>query len=533
METLFFNGDIITMENEQDHPEAVLVADGKIKAVGSYDEVAAQKSADAQLHDLQGKTLMPSFIDAHGHIAMTAFYADRVDLSSAKNFDDIVSLLKQFRADKNLTNGEYILGYGYDHNFLAEKQHPTKDVLDRVSTENPIYIAHTSAHMGCANSNALARVGITADSPDPDGGIFGRIQGSKEPNGYLEEAGMTPVMMDTASIKIDMLALGEAAQEAYLRNGVTTVQDGAAGVDLVKLFKGLSTMNKLKVDIVSYPMVNSDGPQALADNQDCVKQYNGHFKIGGYKIVLDGSPQGKSAWLTKPYEGEKDGYAGYAWLKEEEVLSHMQRAIDENQQILAHCNGDAAGDQFLRCYKEALAKSTNPNKDNLRPVMIHCQTVRDDQLDEMAKLKMLPSIFVAHTYYWGDIHLNNLGPVRGNHISPVKAALDRGLVYNFHTDTPVVPPFMMHTVWAAVNRITRYGVEIGPDQRIGVYDALKGITINAAYAYFEENEKGSIKAGKRADLVVLDQNPLKVDAKAIKDIQVMETIKDGVTIYQA
>ena len=183
-------------------------------------------------------------------------------------------------------------------------------------------------------------------------------------------------------------------------------------------------------------------------------------------------------------------------------------------------------------YETELAASDNPNKDNLRPVMIHCQTVRDDQLDRMVKLHMLPSIFVAHTWYWGDVHLKNFGDKRGRRVSPVKSALDRAMLYNFHTDTPIVRPKLLHSVWAAVNRITRSGVEIGPEQRISVYDALKGITINSAYAYFEEDSKGSIKVGKRADLVILDGNPLKVDPMKIRDIQVLETIKDGEVIYR-
>ena len=270
----------------------------------------------------------------------------------------------------------------------------------------------------------------------------------------------------------------------------------------------------------------------MAENQDIVGVYQDHVKIGGYKILLDGSPQGKSAWMSKPYEDSGD-YCGYPWLQDEQVHACIKRALVDNQQLLTHCNGDAASQQLLDIYEKELAASENPNKNNLRPVMIHCQTVRDDQLDRMAALKMIPSIFVAHTWYWGDVHLKNFGDERGRRVSPVKSALDRGLIYNFHTDTPIVRPKLLHSVWAAVNRITRGGVNIGPEQCVGVYDALKGITINSAYAYFEEDTKGSIKAGKRADLVILDRNPLKVDKMEIRDIQVLETIKDGETIYQA
>jgi predicted amidohydrolase YtcJ len=230
--------------------------------------------------------------------------------------------------------------------------------------------------------------------------------------------------------------------------------------------------------------------------------------------------------------GEAD-YCGYPWLKDEQAEEFCRKALDDNRQILTHCNGDAASQQFLDAYEKAFAQSTNPNKQNLRPVMIHCQTVRNDQLDRMAELKMIASIFVGHVYYWGDIHMKNFGPERGHHISPAKDALDRGLVVNFHQDTPVTKPNMMHTVWAAVNRKSRLGNLIGEEQKIGVYDALKAVTINAAYQYFEEDSKGSIRAGKRADLVVLDRNPLETDPAELKDIRVLETIKDGKTIYKA
>ena len=205
-------------------------------------------------------------------------------------------------------------------------------------------------------------------------------------------------------------------------------------------------------------------------------------------------------------------------------------AVEEEQQLLVHCNGDAASEQFLRLYEKISNETGNIRE--LRPVMIHCQTVRNDQLDRMAKLGMIASIFVGHVWYWGDIHRKNFGAVRGDHISPVKDALDRGVVVNFHQDTPVTKPNMMHSVWCAVNRLSRGGAVIGNEQKISVYEALKAVTIQAAYEYFEEASKGSIEVGKRADLVILDQSPLETDPMLIRDIQVMATIKDGKVIYQ-
>lgn len=533
MEVLYYNGDIITMEHREDQPEAVLVQDGEIAAVGDLADLEQMAGPTCQRKDLQQATLMPAFIDTHGHLSMTAQYVMMADLSSAESFADLVQLLLEFRQQNDLTHGEYIFGYSYDHNFLQEKTHPTRDVLDQVSTDVPVVIWHTSVHMAVVNSKALEMMQIDETTPDPEGGIIARYAGTNRPNGYLEETAATPVRQLQAEIPMDAAAQIEAAQMQYIRHGITTVQDGAADHASVAMCRQMAAAGKLKIDVVAYPCFNLGLGigDSMKNNGDCMGVYADHYKIGGYKSVLDGSPQCKSAWMSQPYENSGED-CGYPWLTDAELEEQIGQAIRENQQILVHCNGDAAADQYLRVYEKVLAQSDNPNKNTLRPVMIHCQTVREDQLDKMQQLHMIPSIFVAHVNYWGDVHLKNFGPERGNRISPVRSALERGLYYNFHTDTPVVQPDLFHSVWAAVNRLTRNGVLCGPEQRIDVYDALKAVTIHAAYEYAEEDSKGSIKAGKRADLIIVDQNPLKIDPMEIKNIQVLETVKDGVVIYQ-
>lgn len=533
MEKLYYNGDIITVENKDEQPEAVLVRNGIIAASGTLEDTEKQISDDCQRVDLAGNTLMPSFIDTHGHLSMSIQYVAMVDLSSAECFEDIVQLLKDFKKSHDLDETEPIVGYAYDHNFLKEQVHPTRDVLDQVSTTAPVIIMHASVHMCTANSKALELAGINENTPDVEGGLIERYPDSRIPTGYLEETAQTPVQMLLTTLKLDLEKQLQEAQMTYISNGVTTVQEGASTGMSVGMLRKAANEGRLLIDVVAYPAfgMDDDTQKVLIDNKDCVRQYVNHFKIGGYKIVLDGSPQGRTAWMTQPYENDPE-YYGYPWLKDDYVADSIKTAIDDNQQLLVHCNGDAAGDQFINLYEKELKASSNPNKDNLRPVMIHCQTVRDDQLDRMKEMKMIPSIFVAHVNYWGDIHLKNFGQERGSRVSPVKSALDRGLIYNFHTDTPVVQPDMFHTIWSAVNRITREGVVSGPEQRVDVYDALKGLTINAAYEYFEENSKGSIKVGKRADLIIIDKNPLKVDPLELKEIQLLETIKDGVTLYK-
>lgn len=531
MKKLYYGGDIITMEAESDTVEAILVENGMIQMVGLLDDVLdLMNDPHIEKVHLNGKTLLPGFIDPHSHFSMMGPMSTIADLSECECFDDIIQTLNLYMNSKGLDEGDVVVGFGYDHNFLKEERHPTKDVLNQVSTKSPIFISHASGHMGCANDAALKFAKIDENTPDVEGGRIGRIEGTMEPDGYLEEASMMTLQSKMfTNQKIDYVQLTQLSQEIYIKNGITTVQDGATSSETIKLLKFLAEQGYLKVDVVAYPQI-TENPNDLYENEQYAKKYHNRLKINGYKLFLDGSPQGKTAWLTEPYEGE-ESYRGYPQHNDWQVKQYVLKAINDDVQLLTHCNGDAASDQLLNSYMSALQETDNPNKENLRPVMIHCQTVRYDQLDKMVELGMIPSIFVPHTYYWGDVHLKNLGQERGKRISPAKSAFDRGLMVNFHQDSPVVKPNMLHTIWCAVNRITRKGVSIGLEERVSVYDALKALTINAAYAYFEEDTKGSIKQGKLADFVILDKNPLKVDKMSIKDIQVLETIKEGETIY--
>lgn len=532
MDTIYYGGPILTMEAEDDSPEAVLVSNGIIKKVGSLKEAMDAAGKNVRKYNLDGKCLMPSFIDPHGHIVMNGQMALFADLSECRNFDDIRSVMENFIADNKVTSKQVAVGFGYDHNFLDEKAHPGKLVLDRADKAVPILILHVSGHFGCANSAMLELAGIDENTENPKGGRIGRIDGSNEPDGYLEEAAMMGVQAVMGKrIKPDLGKMIRGMQQAYIENGVTTVQEGAANASSMKLLKLASMLGRLKIDVVAYPLISDGGEKIVNSNKKMLNRYKKHVKIGGYKMILDGSPQGRSAWMSEPYLGGEEDYCAYPWITDEEADQYTLAAVNSNLQILAHCNGDAASEQFLNAYDKALLKSSNPNKDNLRPVMIHCQTVRNDQLDRMAGMNMIPSIFVGHVYYWGDVHMKNFGPERGNHISPARDAMERGLIINFHQDAPVTKPNMMHSVWCAVNRISRNGNVIGEDQKISVYEALKAVTINAAYEYFEEDSKGSISEGKRADMVVLDKNPLETDPKNIKDIKVIETIKDGKSIF--
>lgn len=536
MEFIFYNGRIITMEEKDakealaNAPEAVWVKDGMIAGTGKLDDLEKFADKNAEKRDLGGKCLMPSFIDTHSHVLMNGQMASWADLSECESFQDIVDALNRHIEKNKLTCDDVVLGFGYDHNFLKEGRHPDKRVLNQVSREIPIFILHISAHFACGNSKTLQLAGMNVSTPPLQGGLIGRLENSDEPDGYVEESGVGLLQKAIIPrIKFDFGTLMHNMQQLYAENGVTTVQDGATTENDMKMLTEMSRQGGLKLDIVSYPLVPAGGIEIMKKYKEYCGHYVNRLKIGGYKLVLDGSPQGRSAWMTEPYLGEEAGYCGYPWMDDGVVADYVKQAVAENKQILAHCNGDAASEQFLNAYENAV-KERKCGKE-LRPVMIHCQTVRNDQLERMAAFNMIASIFVGHVWYWGDIHVKNLGEGRGNHISPVKDAIDRGVCINFHQDTPVTKPDMLHSVWCAVNRVSRGGNIIGRDQAVSVYDALKAITINSAYQYFEEDSKGSISKGKRADLVILDQSPLEIEPMHIRNIRALETIKDGETIF--
>ncbi|MFR2534213.1 MAG: amidohydrolase [Clostridia bacterium] len=518
---IYYHGDILTMEEEKVYPEAVFVKEGVIEKVGTLEEIEALREENTQMFDLKGNTLLPGFIDAHSHITALAKTLAYVNLADCQSIQQIIDKLKKYIETKEIKEGQWVIGVGYDHNFLKEKRHPDKIDLDKVSKTYPILISHISGHMGVVNTQGLNEMQINEYTKNPEGGSYGRMENSLEPNGYLEETVFLyqAKVVGTLSKQIQLTLL-EEAQKIYLESGITTVQDGLTRQADFEILKEMAEEGKLGLDVVSYIDMGEKN-SVIEKNRSYVKQYQHHLKIGGYKIVLDGSPQAKTAWLTNPYEGETS-YRGYPSKTDEEVQAFVHEAMRKDRQLLAHCNGDAAAEQFIRMYE--VEKKMQKEDIDIRPVMIHAQTVRKDQLEKMKQIGIIPSFFIAHIYYWGDIHIQNLGLQRASRISPAKEAVDLNMCFTFHQDTPVIQPNMLETIWCAVNRITKKGNILGKEQCIDVYDALKAVTIHAAYSYFEEKEKGSIKEGKKAQFVILNQNPLKIPKEQINKIKVMQTI---------
>ena len=523
MKTLYLNGPIYTMESPRP-VSALLVKDGTIAALGPD----ALFAVGAKTVDLQGRALLPAFLDAHSHLAASANALLQVPLGDAACFEDIAQAISGFIRRQRVKPGQWVMAQGYDHNQLAEQAHPSLALLDQAAPHNPVAVQHSSGHMGVFNSLGLAALHITPDTPDPEGGHIGRSDGAL--TGYLEESAFVAALQQVPMpAPQELLAAFQQAQRNYAAHGISTVQEGMFAAQLIPLYRALLDNGLLELDVVGYPGLADFDAVSEAFSQSLLR-YHQHFKIGGLKLFLDGSPQGRTAWLRAPYEGETD-YRGYPTMAAEEVESALRRALALGIQPLAHCNGDGAVRQYLEAGTRV--ERDSPQLRDLRPVIIHAQLMGTDQLPLAKALGFTPSFFVAHVYHWGDIHLKNFGPDRASAISPAGTALALGLPFTFHQAAPVIPPDMLETVWCAVNRVTRSGAVLGPEQRIPVYEALRAVTANAAWQYFEENSKGTLAPGRRADLVILDQDPMTAPPERLREIQVLSTIKGGKTIYEA
>ena len=518
---LYQNGTILTMG----HPaqaSSVLVEDGVIRAL----DADRAGLADVEIVDLRGRTMLPAFLDAHSHLSAVANGLLQCSLEDCADFDAIRRQISDYIARKKIPAGQWVLAKGYDHTALQEGEHPTLAVLDAAAPEHPLMLQHRSGHVGVVNSLGLRRLGLTPETPDPSGGKIGREDGKL--TGYLEENAFLNSQKQVGGP--DPEALFQAFQEAqqyYLRYGITTVQEGMLPEQLVPVYRELCRRGLLTVDVVGYADAAA-GPQLREALGDYVGRYRDNFRLGGYKMFLDGSPQGRTAWMRQPYAGEDD-YRGYPTLTDEQVESYLRQGAVDGMQVLAHCNGDAAAQQFLNAVEKLEGEGLDVAA--IRPVLVHGQLLGVDQLDAVRRTGVLISFFAAHVYHWGDIHIRNFGMGRARYLTPARSALERGIPITFHQDTPVLPPDMLETIWCAAVRRTREGVQM--EERIGVQEGLQAVTANTAYQYFEEDSKGTIAPGKRADFVVLDRNPLVVPPEELRAIRVMETVRGGETLYRA
>jgi predicted amidohydrolase YtcJ len=558
-DAIYYNGNILTMDDEQPTAEAVAVKDGRILAVGPKEDVFKRAGVETKKMDLGGKTMLPGFIDSHSHLILSAIKQSTVNMDpppagDVSSIEDIKERFAARLAERPKDSRGWILGWGYDNGMLKEGRHPTRDDLDEVSRDVPILLLHFSTHQVVANSSALDASGISAESVNPEGGVIRRRQGSREPNGIIEETAMLPVLaayskslqqgtegqdagMGQMKFSIgppseeQMMELIEASIQTYASKGFTTVSEFGGSLDQAEILRKMGDQGRLPVDVAMAIIYLGSTPDQVAAASSST--YKNHFRVIGGKVNLDGGSPGRTAFLREPYYNQypgETGYRGYSSIEKQKDLNALVASYYEtNTPIFIHALGDAAVDQCIAAVSHA--EKLYPGEGR-RTQLIHLQQVQEDQFDALQKLDVTLTFQVAHNYYFADFHAKEIyGPERTARLNPAASALKRNFSVTIHHDSPVHPIDQFMLIWNSVERKSRSGKVWGEDQRISVMDALKASTINAAYQYHEENTKGSIEVGKLADLVIIDRNPLEIATAELRELKVLETIKEGRTVY--
>ena len=561
---MYYNGDIVTMAGDSaQYVEAVVVNDGKILFTGSKDDAMKKAGEGHKMFDLQGKTMMPGFIDAHGHIYTTGDYKRYAFLrgDNVKNIPQLIQELKRFATEMKIPAGQFILGNGFDATLLEEQRNPTAEELDQVSTEHPVYIVHASGHMGIGNHKALEVAGYHKNTKDPVGGKIMRKVGSNEPNGVLEENAhfflwdKVPGLDENSGAQYMKLAMEQAVAA-----GLTTVQDAGIKPNQLPVLVDCAKKNVFPIDVVGLvadvfsdqlrtlytsadqtplqtvipgPRLSSFSEEGIKEGKEYLKEYKGNFRIAGLKMWMDGSPLAGTALLREPYSAKYPGkakdYKGFTNAKDEDLFKFLDRWYPTEYIIQVHVNGDGTADQFLNVMEKIIKKY---GKKEQKVVMIHCSMVQEDQMIRMKEMGILPSFYSTTLSEAAESFQMQIGD-RINRMQPAGLAAKHGLVYTIHNDAPLIPLEIMPLMWAAVNRKSKISGKIfGPEYALTPYQAMLAVTRNAAYQLGEDKTKGSIEAGKRADLVILDKNPLKVSRDNIKDVQVLVTVKDGINVFE-
>ena len=516
--TLYFGGPIVTLEEPQ-YAQALVERGGRIAYVGDREEAERLAGPGASRVDLEGRALLPAFVDPHSHLLACAYARLQVPLGECAGWGEIADRLSRHVQERGVQPGEWVKGTGYDQNALAEGAAPDRFCLDRACPHNPVVIQHASGHAGVFNTLALERLGALNGDCGLERDGQGELTGRGEENPFLDLLGRIP--MEGLE---DVLRAFQGAQEEYASHGITTAQEGLLQPVMAPVYQEILRRGLLYLDVNAY-VPPADYDRLRGQFAQGVSASPGTFQVAGMKIFLDGSPQGGTAWVREPYAG---GGCGTSTMTDGQVLSAFRQALDRDAQLLAHCNGDRAAEQYLTLLAQAEREA---GKKLCRPVMIHAQLLGLDQLERVKALGVIPSFFVAHVYHWGEIHVKNFGLDRAGRISPAGSALAWGIPFTFHQDSPVIPPDMLETIWCACVRRTKTGRVLGAEERIPVEAALRAVTQTAALQYGLERELGTLRPGKRADFVLLSGDPLRTPPEELKKLQVERTIQRGRTIW--
>lgn len=577
-ETIFRGGSIVTVDPKQPEVQALAIAQGKIIAVGDEKTVMQRRGTGTKVIDLQGKTLMPGFVEPHTHMMQTALDIYMVkNLSSFEvpmNPGTIPQIQKALKeALKKVPCGGWLVAFGVDPSratpFMASLDATT---LDAVSTEVPIFVLNQSGHIAYVNHRAIDLAGITSDTPNPIGGVYGRVDGGTtgELNGVLQEGPAFLAFQKKIKTPTDSGVWLEALRQTYqsvAKAGVTTATEMTLGAvtgsisQELDLLEGMGAELETPLRIRAYVFADVITPEKPLEIKPSYGK-NDLFKVIGVKFIADGSTQGLTAALKEPYlylpnKPNKPSTPNKGTLNYTDpaiLFNAAKHYLDLGWQLAIHSNGDRTTDQVLWVYSQlnrASARTGYPGPAELRCRIEHLTVTEENQLEQIKSLGLTPSMTIGHVYFWGYAfgatkeesgHEPILGSPRAQRIDPSASLRKRGIRFSFNSDSPITPVAPLRYISTAVTRLTKGGEgqdtvklfrEGEDDQRISVDDAIRAVTIDAAYQLFLDDKIGSLEVGKLADLVILDKNPRTTKPEDIMEIEVLSTYLSGVEKYRA
>ena len=532
---LIENARVITMDANEPAADTLLVQDGRIAWVGmakDQPQGLLDNEADLQRINLQGKTVLPGFVEPHMHLPPLAML-HRFSNVGPNRFATTEEALAQLRDDAaEVEAGEWVVGRQFDPSLQEGPDYLTKDLLDTVSTEHPVFVYNASLHLAYCNSLALEIAGIDANTEDPPNAELGRTE-SGEPNGVLK-AGPAMALVARHNPKVREQNLAEACLGVFNtanRVGITTLCDQGTGT-----FQGVS-------ELALYQSLNDSGQmtarfrysvsQAAAAKWDEAEIEWGEgdewVRRTGWKIVSDGSNQGRTGLQRESFVGSDS--TGMAYIEKDELDAAVEKRLRDGWAVCVHANGDAAIDRVLDAFAKAKAKGLDPAEKRCR--IEHCSILHDEQIAKMQELGLSPSFLIGHVHYWGKAFVEDIfGPEKAAKLDRTGACEDLGIRWTVHSDDPVTEMNPLRCIENAVTRnMWRSDQLLSPEERVPVEAALRAMTIDAAWQCHSDHEVGSLEVGKFADFVVLAEDPLAVEPERLAQIQVLETWVGGRQVF--
>jgi predicted amidohydrolase YtcJ len=527
---IFTNGSVVTVDEKDQICEAVSVSGNRISMVGSAEAVEKTAGPQTEIIDLNGRSLLPGLIDAHCHPGSHGIVKTQIRCrpDAVGSIEDIKREIAE-RA-KTTPVGGWILGRGYDHTMLAENRHPTRWDFDAAAPDHKVCVFRTCGHILAVNSLALDFVGYGPDTPDPEGGKIQR-DGSGTPTGVLFETARVPFWKNTFP---DLAALEKGMplmNQDFLSLGITSAHDASGrNPDEIRAYqKGI---DQGWLDVRIYAMARLSGDIQVGHHyleSGLMTGFgNEKLRIGALKLMIDGSAGGASAALREPYMDDPENY-GITYMSQEALDAQVLRGHAAGYQVGVHAIGDRGIEMTLDAFEKAIKKY--PRK-NHRHRIEHCGLLDEALMDRIKKLELVPALGAPFIYELGDSYFGPVGEARLKCMYPLKSLMARGIVAPLSSDPPVIDPNPMHGIYVAVTRKTRTGRVISPDESVSILQAIRAYTASGAYASFEEDIKGTVEAGKLADLVVLSGNILQTPAEEILNLAADMTMVDGKIRYK-